>query len=51
METEWQIDFNGWIIKTMANGYPQAKYRAWKQFNNVFGSITFRDFVVNARIA
>lgn len=49
-ETLWEIDFNGWILKVMAKNYGQAKYRAWKMFNERF-SATFRDFVVGARIA
>lgn len=48
-ESSWDIDYNGWKIPVIANGYPQAKYRAWKSFKEKFGSISFRDFLVSAR--
>ena len=49
-ETEWKIDYNGWIITVMATSYNQAKYRAWKDFNKEFGSIKFIDFAIKARL-
>jgi hypothetical protein len=47
-ETEWKIDFAGWILTVMAHSYRQAKYRAWQKFTKEF-DISFRDFVYSAR--
>jgi len=49
-ESEWKIDYNGWIITVIANSYKQAKYRAWKDFSRKFGSIRFIDFAREARL-
>jgi hypothetical protein len=48
IETEWKIDYNGWIITVRACNYRQAKYRAWMKFKYEFGT-SFRDFVYSAR--
>jgi hypothetical protein len=50
IETEWAIDFHGWIIKVMAANFRQAKYRAWKKWNEgPYSDVSFRDFVYEAR--
>lgn len=48
-ETEWQIDYNGWIMTVPAKNYRQAKYRAWIKFCERF-ECSFRDFVYSARL-
>jgi hypothetical protein len=50
-ENDWEIDYNGWIIPVKANSYPQAKYRAWKDFCGKMGYLPFGKFLIEARVA
>ena len=51
--SQYEVEWNGYIIRVEAESEPKAKYQAWKQFTRpyeLFEGMAFKEFL-SARVS